>query len=125
MDNINVETRIKLDQFKPRPFQLPLFDAIENKGYKRVLCIWPRRAGKDICAFNLVIRLALRKVQTIFYVFPTYNSGRKILWDAITNDGKRIIDYCPMELADRNEQQMRLRFHNGSVIQDSGSNEYD
>jgi len=122
---MNIETRIKLDKFTPRDFQLPLFDAIENKGYKRVLCLWPRRAGKDVCAFNLAIRAALRKTQTIFYVFPTYNSGRKILWDAITNDGLRILDYCPLELADRNEQLMRLRFKNGSVLQVIGSNDYD
>lgn len=124
-EGINVETRIKLTSFVPRPYQLPLFDAIENKGYKRVLALLPRRAGKDIVAFNIVVRAALSKVQTIFYVFPTYNSGRKILWDAITNDGKRILDYCPIEIADRNEQLMRLRFKNGSVIQVIGSNDYD
>ena len=124
-EGINVETRIKLTSFVPRPYQLPLFDAIENKGYKRVLALLPRRAGKDIVAFNIVVRAALSKIQTIFYVFPTYNSGRKILWDAITNDGKRILDYCPIEIADRNEQLMRLRFKNGSVIQVIGSNDYD
>lgn len=125
MNDLNVETRIRLDKFKPRDFQEPLFDAVINKGYKRVLCIWPRRAGKDICAFNLLIHLALQKVQTIFYVFPTFSSGRRILWDAITNDGFRILDYCPIEIAERNEQQMRLRFKNGSVIQVIGSNDYD
>lgn len=125
MNDINIETRIKITKFKPKEFQKPLFDAVLNRGYKRILALWPRRAGKDICAFNLVVRLALEKVQTIFYVFPTYNSGRKILWDAITNDGFRILDYCPTEIADRNEQQMRLRFINGSVIQVVGSNDYD
>lgn len=125
MSNLNVETRIKLDKFKPRPYQIPVLDAIENKGYKRVLAIWPRRAGKDICAFNLLIRMALRKVQSIAYCFPTYNSGRRILWDAINNDGFRILDYCPLELATRNEQKMMLRFTNGSTIQVIGSNDYD
>ncbi len=122
---MNIETRIRLDRFKPRWYQEPICDAIENKGYKRVLCIMPRRSGKDIVAYNLAIRAALKEVQTIFYVFPTYNSGRRILWDAINNDGMRILDYCPTELAERNEQQMRLRFVNGSVIQIIGSNDYD
>ena len=40
----NVETRIKLNRFQPREYQLPLLDAIENKGYRRVLAILPRRA---------------------------------------------------------------------------------
>lgn len=116
---------IRLNKFKPREFQVPLFRAIEQEGFKRALCIWPRRAGKDISAFNLAIRACLRKVQTVFYVFPTYSSGRKILWDAITNDGYRVLDFCPQEIADRNEQMMRIRFRNGSVIQIIGSDNYD
>jgi hypothetical protein len=122
---MNIETRIKLDRFKPRDYQIPICDAIENKGYNRVLAILPRRAGKDIVAFNLCIRAALREVQTIYYIFPTFAQGRRILWDAITNDGYRILDFCPAEVADRNEQMMRLRFINGSVIQLIGSNDYD
>ena len=41
---MNVELKIQLDRFKPRSYQLPLLDAIENKGYRRVLAILPRRA---------------------------------------------------------------------------------
>jgi len=123
---MNIETRIKLDRFQPRPYQLPICDAIENKGYKRVLAILPRRAGKDIVAFNLCVRAALKEVQTIFYIFPTFSQGRRILWDAITNDGNRILDhYCPKEIAERNEQLMRLKFANGSILQVLGSNDYD
>ena len=40
--SMNVETEIKLNRFKPRSYQLPLVDAIENKGYKRVVAILPR-----------------------------------------------------------------------------------
>lgn len=122
---MNIEQKIHLDKFKPRDYQLPICDAIENKGFKRVLAIMPRRAGKDIVAFNLCIRAAIKEVQTIYYIFPTFAQGRRILWDAINNDGMRILDYCPQELADRNEQMMRLRFINGSVIQLLGSNDYD
>ena len=101
-------------------------DAILNKGYKRVMAILPRRAGKDITAFNICIRMLLRKIQTIFYVFPTYSGGRKILWDAITIDGTRVLDFIPEELIEsRNEQQMRIRLKNGSVFQIIGSDSYD
>lgn len=123
---MNIETKIHLDRFQPRRYQLPIIDAIENKGYKRVLAILPRRAGKDITAFNLMIREALRKIGVYFYIFPTYSSGRKILWDSITNDGMRILDYIPSALIEsKNEQQMRIRFKNGSVIQIVGSDSYD
>ena len=41
--NLGVETIVKLNKFKPRPYQIPVMDALENKGYKKVLAIWPRR----------------------------------------------------------------------------------
>jgi len=123
---MNVETRIKLDKFKPRDYQLPLLDAILNKGYKRVIGIWPRRAGKDICGWNIIIRAALQRIGTYFYVFPTYSSGRKILWDAINIQGMRVLDYLPNELIEsKNEQLMRIRLKNGSSIQVIGSDNYD
>jgi hypothetical protein len=123
---MRVETVIQLNKWKPRLYQIPICDAIDNKGYKRVIACWPRRAGKDITAFNLCVRQCLRRVGTIFYIFPTFSSGRRILWDALQNDGMRILDYIPKELVEsRNEQQMRIRFVNGSVIQIVGSDNYD
>jgi hypothetical protein len=69
------EAAIHLNRFKPRSYQLPILDAIENKGYKRVIAIMPRRAGKDLTAFNLCIRQCIRKPCVIYYVFPTYAQG--------------------------------------------------
>lgn len=126
MESSNEAPKIYLNKFSPRPYQLPVCDALENKRYRRIIAIWPRRAGKDITAFNLCVRQCLRRVGTIFYIFPTFSSGRRILWDAIQNDGTRILDYIPEELVEsRNEQQMRIRFKNGSVIQVIGSDNYD
>ena len=123
---MSVETKIHLNRFHLRPYQIPLFDAVENKNYRRVLIIWPRRAGKDVAAFNLCIRAALKKVQVIYYIFPTYSQGRKILFDSITNDGKRILDYIPKELIEAtNIQEMKIKFKNGSLIQVVGSDNYD
>lgn len=123
---MKIETRIHLDRFKPRPYQIPILDAILNKGYKKVIAILPRRAGKDLTAWNVMIRAAVMRVGVYFYVFPTYSMGRKILWDSITNDGQRILDYLPEELiASKNEQQMRIRLTNGSMIQVIGSDNYD
>lgn len=114
------------DRFTPRDYQIPLIRALENEGYRRILAVMPRRSGKDITAFNIGIRQCLFKVGTVFYVFPTFSSGRRILWDAIDNDGVRILDYADPNLVEsRNEQQMRIRFVNGSVIQIVGSDNYD
>lgn len=123
---MNVETRIKLNKFKPRHYQLPILDAIENKGYKRVVAILPRRAGKDITAFNLCIRACLKKPCVIYYVFPTYSQAKKVIWDSITNTGERILDYIPPEVVtSMNSQEMKIRFVNGSLFQLVGSDNYD
>jgi len=123
---VSVEAQIHLNRFKPRQYQLGLFDAIENKKYKRALLIWPRRAGKDMTVFNLCIRAALRKAQVVYYIFPTYSQGRKILFDSITNTGERVLDYIPKQLIDSiNVQEMKIRFINGSVFQVVGSDNYD
>jgi phage terminase large subunit len=121
------ETIIKLNRFKPREYQKRVCDALENKGYKRLLLVWPRRSGKDLVAINLLLRQALRRVGTYFYVFPTFSSGRRILWDAIDISGNRVLNYyIPEELVEsRNEQQMRIRLKNGSQIQIIGSDNFD
>lgn len=123
---MSVETVIKLNKFKPRDYQLPIFDALENKHYRRVLAILPRRAGKDICGFNLCIRAALAKIGVYYYIFPTYSQAKKVIWDSITNSGMRFLDYIPEELIySKNSQEMKIRFVNGSLLQLVGSDNYD
>ncbi len=96
-----VDRVVKLEGFKPRSYQLPIFDAIENKGYKRVLAILPRRAGKDVCGFNLMIRAALTIVGVYYYIFPTFAQAKRVIWDSLTNDGRRFLDYIPEELIEQ------------------------
>ena len=123
---MNVETQIQLNKFKPRPYQLPILDALENKGYKRVIAIWPRRAGKDVVAFNLMIRASLRKIGVYYYIFPTYSQAKKVIWDSITNSGEKFIDFIPKELIEsQNSQEMKVKLRNGSLIQLVGSDNID
>jgi hypothetical protein len=123
---LRVEEKIHLNKFVPRDYQTPLFDAIENKGFKRVIAIMPRRAGKDMCAFNIAIRYAIRNICVIYYIFPTYSQGRKIIFDSITNQGERVLDFIPKTLvASINTQEMKVRLTNGSLIQVCGSDNID
>ena len=123
---MQIETQIKLNKFKLRDYQLPILDAIENKGYKRVLAILPRRAGKDFACWQLIIREALKRIGVYWYILPTYAQGRKILWDGITSDGMRFIDFVPKELiVSSNAQLMQLKLLNGSIIQVIGSDNVD
>ena len=119
---MNIETRMKLDTFIARPYQREIIQAIEEKGYKKVLLNFHRRAGKDVVAFNIMIRSALKKVGLYLYCLPTYNQGRKVLWDGILSNGARFLDFIPTELiSNKNNAEMKLTLFNGSIIQVVGS----
>lgn len=123
---MSVEVQVHLNKFKPRFYQLPILDAIENKKYKRVLAILPRRAGKDIACWNMCIRQALTRIGIYWYILPTYAQGKKVIFDGMTNDGMRFIDYIPKEVVDSiNSQEMKIRFKNGSLLQVIGSDNVD
>lgn len=57
---------------------------------------------------------------------PTYSQAKKVIWDASTNDGLRILDYIPHQfIAQKNQQEMKIRFSNGSLFQLIGSDNID
>ncbi len=123
---IDIQSHIVLNRFQPRDYQKPIIAAIEKKGYKRVLCVLPRRAGKDIVALNILLRAALMKPGVYFYVFPTYAQARKIIWKSLTSEGQRFLDYIPSELIENiNSQEMCIILKNKSIIQLLGSDNYD
>ena len=121
-----IETQIHLNLFKPREYQKKLIDALENKGYRKILTLWPRRAGKDLTAFHCMLRAALRQVGIYYYIFPTYAQAKKALWNNITSEGMKVLDYVPPELLlKKNESELSMTFVNGSMIQLVGSSDYD
>lgn len=123
---MNIEQKIQLDLFKPREYQEALCHAFESGKFKKFFTCWPRRAGKDVVCFNLMIRAALLKVGVYYYVFPTYSQGKKVIYDSITNEGKRFLDYVPRELIlGTNSQELKIKFINGSMIQIVGSDNID
>lgn len=123
MENIiNIELP---HNFAPRDYQVPLFKAMEQ-GRRRAICTWHRRAGKDVTALNITIQKMTEEVGVYFYVFPTYNQARKVIWDSVTNDGKRLLDYFPKELVSKiNHSEMKIRLVNGSLFQLVGSDNVD
>ena len=111
--------------FSPRPYQEDFFSAM-NKGCKRAILCWNRRAGKDTSAWNYLIYTAYEKKGVYYYVFPTFSQGRKVLWDSMTQDGIRFLDFIPKQLiAHCNNQEMKVKLKNGSIIQIVGSDNYD
>lgn len=124
--NLNVESRITLNKFQLRDYQEELWDAIENQGYRKLLAILPRRAGKDITMWNLAIRQCLKKICLVYYALPTYSQARKTVFDAISIDGTKFLDYIPKQVIDSvNQSEMKIRFRNGSILQLIGADSYE
>jgi phage terminase large subunit len=112
-------------KFHPRPYQLPILKALNNGFHKAVWCCH-RRAGKDITIFNWCIEKLISETCTCYYIMPTYAQAKKVIWDATTNDGMRILDFIPPEIiAQKNQQEMKIRFSNGSLLQLIGSDNID
>lgn len=110
----------------PRHYQLGAlrkFDA----GIKRHLLIWPRRAGKDSFAINLSAKSAHQRVGSIFHFLPTARQGRKVIWDGIDKQGRRIIDQAmPKELRSNTvNDEMQIKLKCGSMYQVVGSDNFD
>ncbi len=111
--------------FQPRNYQIPLVRAFDE-GKRRIYCRWHRRAGKDLLLWNLMAREAGTKPGIYYYLLPTYKEAKRIIWDGMTNDGQKFLDFIPAELIEkRNEQEMKLTFVNGSIIQLIGTDQYD
>lgn len=118
--------------WRPRAYQKPLWDFLEGGG-KRACCVWHRRAGKDLTSMNWMVTAAMQRVGTYWHALPTYAQGRKTIWDGMTKDGKRFIDYIPKELILRvrdDEMKVWLRHPDGgdktgSVLQVIGAEDPD
>ena len=53
----NYQVRIPVIDF--RPYQLEARNVLVNEGSKRLLAQWPRRSGKDVTTWNIIIDFAI------------------------------------------------------------------
>lgn len=113
--------------WSPRPYQLGLVKYMtQKKRGLRAVVAWHRRAGKDLTCVNVMAVKALQRVGTYWYVLPYGNQARRIVWNGMTGEGKKFIDYFPKEIIEKkSEQEMRLHLTNGSIIQLMGSDDPD
>lgn len=125
LPKIRIEDRVHLDKLVMRPYQKELWSAWRS-GKKKMLAVWARRSGKDVLGWNMAIRQCIEEVCTVYYMLPTLQQARKVIWNAILKDGSKFIDFIPSSLiASKHEQDMRIHFTNGSVLQLCGSNSFD
>ncbi len=97
--------------FKPRPYQLDLFQHMEakladpNTNEAKALLVWPRQIGKDTTCFAFMVRQAASVSGNYFYIFPTAKEAKKALWDKIMDDGSKLLDLLPEQVIARKSNQ--------------------
>lgn len=121
-------TTIRLPNgWDPRSYQMPLWQYLENGGLRASFCAH-RRSGKDDVALHWTACSMIDRVGTYWHMLPQASQARKAIWEAVNpHTGKRRIDEAfPKELrASTREQDMMIKFTNGSTWQVVGSDNYD
>lgn len=115
-------------EFTAREYQRSLLRAFAVDNFRRGISVWHRRAGKDRTALALTSVMALTKrVGTYWHLLPTNVQARRVIWDAVSRKGTRLIDevFPPGVVKSRNEAEMSLDLVNGSKWWCVGSDNYD
>lgn len=118
--------QLQIPVLRPRSYQIGLYEYLDNGG-KRAVLAHARRSGKDVISLNYLVKAALTRPGAYVHMLPTISQARKVIWEGLTNDGKRIIDLViPKEIREKtSEQDMLIRLVNGSTIRVAGSDNYD
>lgn len=111
----------------PRLYQQRLWRYLQHGGTRAVAC-WHRRAGKDEVCLHHAACAAHERVGNYAHMLPEYAQARKAIWTAVNpHTGRRRIDEAFPEAlrANTNDQEMSIRFTNGSTWQVVGSDNYN
>ncbi len=112
-------------RYIPREYQRPFWRYMESGG-RRYCGVWHRRAGKDHTVFSWITKAAFQRVGLYWHMLPTYESGRKVIWNGITGDGTRFVDLFPKGLVKRfRDDIMLIELTNGSIYQVVGGDDPD
>lgn len=112
-------------QWEPRPYQEPMWAALQS-GIKRAVGVWHRRAGKDLTFMHWTATQAFERVGLYWHILPTYQQGRKIVWEGMTRDGTPFLSAFPDEtIVSRRNDEMTLYLEGGSQWQVIGTDNVD
>lgn len=107
--------------YSPRWYQELILKAAA-KGYKRIIIILPRRAGKDLTTLCSIFVQMTQRVGSYFYFFPEAKQARRTIWDGM-HDGFKFMDHMPREyVKKRREDTMSIELfpskgqQNGSIF---------
>lgn len=70
---------------------------------------------------------AWRRVGAYWHTYPTFEQGRKAVWEGFTDAGDRIVDlmFPPEQIKARDNQQMRIELKNGSIYRIVGTDKIE
>lgn len=118
LDTPDGEIRVPLIDL--RNYQTEVQKIIFSGQYKRVLLEWPRRAGKEVVTWNILLHAAIIDPGMYIMTYPTNVRARKILWQGaalINGVSVKFLDMIPDHLIVRkNDQDMTIELTNGSLI---------
>jgi hypothetical protein len=115
------EARIPLIDF--RPYQIEARNNLLFGKSKRLLRQWPRRSGKEVTTWNIIVDFAICDPGLYIMAYPTNVRARKILWEGAmlnkkTNQSIKFIEMIPRRLlaSKPNNADMSIHLTNGSLI---------
>lgn len=101
---------------------------ILKEQFKRIIFAWHRRAGKDFDTWQRFLVYASVDPGVYYYMLPTASQAKKVIFDGMSNDADRFIDFLPKAMIKSgrwNSSEMKCELINGSIIQILGSDNYD
>lgn len=118
---------LTLPSYQPLAWQSTFDKEFHDSKKTRGFLVWARRHGKDVASWNHMITRAMMRPGMYFYLYPRQNQARKAIWEAMTEDGRRFLDFIPPEIRDGkpNSTEMKVHLINGSIIRILGSDNHD
>lgn len=115
--------------YTPRDYQVNVLRALDS-GMRNICWIVHRRGGKDVTMWNYMIKRAFQEPGTYYYFLPTFAQAKRVIWDGMINDGKKMLDFIPKEIIEgkpnNTEMKVWINGPNGqSLIQLIGADAYD
>ncbi len=112
---------VKIPVIPLRPYQIELQKTLFGGFSKRILVEWPRRSGKEVVTWNIIVHAAIINPGMYIMTYPTNVRARKILWQGaalINGVSTRFLDMIPEKLLARkpNDAEMTIELINGSLI---------
>lgn len=118
-------------RFKPRWYQRPFMLHFTANGHdgrgKSAVEVDHRRAGKDLMGMHTLNICAHRRRGAYWHTFPTFEQGRKAIWEGFTKEGERTIESVfPEELIRRRDNQsMVIELKCGSIYRIIGTDKIE